>query len=44
LGVKVGKELQKMYEEAQVVVYPVINEPWGLVPLEAMANARAVSK
>ncbi|MBO3763362.1 MAG: glycosyltransferase family 4 protein [Candidatus Brockarchaeota archaeon] len=42
LGVKVGKELQKMYEEAQVVVYPVINEPWGLVPLEAMANARAV--
>lgn len=42
LGIKVGKELQKMYEEAQVVAYPVINEPWGLVPLEAMANARPV--
>ncbi|MGB9760702.1 MAG: glycosyltransferase family 4 protein [Thermoproteota archaeon] len=42
LGIKMGKELQRLYEEAQVVAYPVINEPWGLVPLEAMANARVV--
>lgn len=36
------EELQKLYEESQVVAYPTIDEPWGLVPLEAMANARPV--
>lgn len=42
LGIKVGKELHKLYELSQLVVYPTINEPWGLVPLEAMAHARPV--
>ena len=36
-------ELPKAYDHADVVVFPVIwNEPWGLVPLEAMARGRPV--
>ena len=36
-------ELPGVYEEAAVVVFPVVwKEPWGLVPLEAMALGRPV--
>jgi glycogen(starch) synthase len=36
-------QLPNVYEEADVVVFPVVwDEPWGLVPLEAMALGRPV--
>jgi glycogen(starch) synthase len=36
-------ELPAVYEQADVVVFPVVwDEPWGLVPLEAMALGRPV--
>jgi glycosyltransferase involved in cell wall biosynthesis len=37
------EELKDIYEAADVVVFPVVwSEPWGLVPLEAMALGRPV--
>lgn len=37
------RELMAAYAEADAVVFPVRwNEPWGLVPLEAMARGRPV--
>lgn len=36
-------ELAGVYEDSDVVVFPVVwSEPWGLVPLEAMALGRPV--
>jgi glycogen(starch) synthase len=36
-------QLPGIYEQADVVVFPVVwDEPWGLVPLEAMALGRPV--
>jgi glycosyltransferase involved in cell wall biosynthesis len=36
-------EIAEAYERADVVVFPVVwEEPWGLVPLEAMAKGRPV--
>ena len=36
-------EMHRLYEEADVVVYPTVgDEPYGLVPLEAMSMARPV--
>ena len=36
-------EVRAAYDNADVVVFPVIwEEPWGLVPLEAMARGRPV--
>ena len=36
-------EMPRLYEEADVVVYPTVGEePYGLVPLEAMSMARPV--
>ena len=37
-------ELLAAYAEADAVVFPVLwDEPWGLVPLEAMARGRPVA-
>jgi glycogen synthase len=42
-GFRTRAELPEAYEAADVVVFPVIwEEPWGLVPLEAMALGRPV--
>ncbi len=42
-GFRTRAELPAAYEAADVVVFPVIwEEPWGLVPLEAMALGRPV--
>ena len=42
-GFRSRQELPAAYEAADVVVFPVIwEEPWGLVPLEAMALGRPV--
>jgi glycosyltransferase involved in cell wall biosynthesis len=42
-GFRPRSELPAAYEEADVVVFPVIwEEPWGLVPIEAMALGRPV--
>ncbi len=36
-------EMPALYQEASVVVYPTVGEePYGLVPLEAMASARPI--
>jgi len=36
-------EIPRLYREADVVVYPTIgDEPYGLVPLEAMSSGRAI--
>jgi len=36
-------EMHQLYDEADVVVYPTVgDEPYGLVPLEAMSMARPV--
>jgi glycogen synthase len=45
LNGQVGREtLRSAYADADVVVFPVIwDEPWGLVPLEAMACGRPVA-
>jgi glycosyltransferase involved in cell wall biosynthesis len=40
--VKTREQLDELYEESQIVAYPTIDEPWGLVPLEAMAHGRPV--
>jgi glycosyltransferase involved in cell wall biosynthesis len=37
-----GRELQAFLAGARLVVYPPVDEPFGLVPLEAMALARPV--
>ena len=43
LGAKPRAELRDVYAAADVVVFPVQwNEPWGLVPLEAMSVGRPV--
>ena len=37
------QEIHNLYEEADVVVYPTVGEePYGLVPLEAMSMARPI--
>ncbi|MFL5840944.1 MAG: glycosyltransferase, partial [Thermoleophilaceae bacterium] len=42
-GFRSRAELRSAYEEADLVVFPVIwEEPWGLVPIEAMALGRPV--
>ena len=42
-GFRRRSELPAAYEATDVVVFPVVwEEPWGLVPLEAMALARPV--
>ena len=42
-GFRTRAELPDLYDEADVVVFPVVwPEPWGLVPLEAMALGRPV--
>src|SRR3954447_15350222 len=42
-GFRTRAELPQAYEAADVTVFPVIwEEPWGLVPLEAMALGRPV--
>jgi glycosyltransferase involved in cell wall biosynthesis len=42
-GSRTRAELPQAYEAADVTVFPVIwEEPWGLVPLEAMALGRPV--
>ena len=42
-GFRPRAELPTVYEQADVVVFPVIwEEPWGLVPIEAMALGRPV--
>ena len=42
-GQREGAALVAAYEECDAVVFPVRwNEPWGLVPLEAMAKGRPV--
>ena len=42
-GFRTRAELPAAYDAADVVVFPVIwEEPWGLVPLEAMALGRPV--
>jgi glycogen(starch) synthase len=42
-GQRTREQVRADYEEADVVVFPVIwEEPWGLVPLEAMARGRPV--
>lgn len=39
LGFRGGAELEELYAGADAVVFPVTwDEPWGLVPLEAMAH------
>ena len=43
LGQRSRDQLRDHYAEADAVVFPVIwEEPWGLVPLEAMARGRPV--
>jgi glycogen(starch) synthase len=43
LGQRSFAEVHRAYGEADVVLFPVIwEEPWGLVPLEAMARGRPV--
>lgn len=43
VGMRSREELIRYYEQADVVVFPVRwREPWGLVPLEAMAIGRPV--
>jgi glycosyltransferase involved in cell wall biosynthesis len=43
LGQRSVQEVHAAYGDADVVVFPVIwEEPWGLVPLEAMGRARPV--
>jgi glycosyltransferase involved in cell wall biosynthesis len=43
LGQRTRDELRGDYADADVVVFPAVwEEPWGLVPLEAMARARPV--
>jgi glycosyltransferase involved in cell wall biosynthesis len=43
LGMRARAELPGVYEAADVVLFPVRwEEPWGLVPLEAMALGRPV--
>ena len=43
LGQRSRAEVRADYADADVVVFPVIwEEPWGLVPLEAMARGRPV--
>ena len=43
LGQRSRDEVRAAYAEADAVVFPVIwEEPWGLVPLEAMARGRPV--
>jgi glycosyltransferase involved in cell wall biosynthesis len=42
-GFRTREQLPELYERADVVVFPVIwEEPWGLVPIEAMALGRPV--
>lgn len=39
LGFREGAALEELYADADAVVFPVTwDEPWGLVPLEAMAH------
>lgn len=40
LGVKTGSDLDELYRSSQIVAYPTIDEPWGLVPIEGMAQGR----
>lgn len=43
LGQRSRDEVRAAYAEADVVVFPVLwEEPWGLVPIEAMARGRPV--
>jgi glycogen(starch) synthase len=43
LGQRSREEVRSDYDATDVVVFPVIwEEPWGLVPLEAMARGRPV--
>jgi glycosyltransferase involved in cell wall biosynthesis len=42
-GQRSRQEVREAYGDADVVVFPVLwEEPWGLVPLEAMARGRPV--
>ena len=36
------KRMKELYHDATVVLFPPLNEDWGIVPLEAMACARPV--
>ncbi len=36
------EKLYKLYSSAAVILFPPLNEDWGIVPLEAMANAKPV--
>jgi glycosyltransferase involved in cell wall biosynthesis len=37
------EDMPRLYAEADLIVYPTVgNEPYGLVPLEAMSSARAI--
>jgi glycogen(starch) synthase len=43
LGQRARRDVRAVYADADAVVFPVIwEEPWGLVPLEAMARGRPV--
>jgi glycosyltransferase involved in cell wall biosynthesis len=42
LGKVTEEELARLYNEARVVVYAPVREPFGLVPLEAMASATPI--
>ena len=37
-----GKELEEMYQAADIFVLPSVSEPFGLTPLEALANGTPV--
>ena len=41
-GVLRDSEMVDLYNISEIVLFPSINEPWGLVPLEAMACGKPV--
>jgi glycosyltransferase involved in cell wall biosynthesis len=42
LGLRSTREIVELYNLAEVVLFPSINEPWGFVALEAMACGKPV--
>lgn len=36
------EKLNTLYKKASVILFPPLNEDWGIVPLEAMANSKPV--
>jgi glycosyltransferase involved in cell wall biosynthesis len=36
------KKLDELYRKASVILFPPLNEDWGIVPIEAMANSKPV--